>query len=445
MPAWLYVAYASAFCAAFAYLSLRHLPFIKTKFNEHKADIALVGAISLFFILLNGELLFDTLYIPRHDNMKNDYPFFHHMIDTLVQDGTLPYWQPYAGGGQPTFIYLNNMFLLHLPHLISYVLFPFYAKSALTISIFWRMVILENLAFSLGVYLMLRAMLKDRFAALFGFAVCLLSGITVGTLHQEQLMASIFYIPWVGLCMTRFMRGGTLAWGILGGLLLGLSLLSHYPQLVAYFWGVTLLSHAVFNMREFRGMPGKRLLLVALVLVPFVGFDALMMFQYVGRITSPLRYGAASGVEYSYSMLTAPAMSVSSLHPHTVLHYLFPETFHTMSTTDSLSFSKDMTGVALGQWKLDNLIFYIGLIPLFFVVYALIKVQSRMLKSLLLASALMLILALGANSFGYFLLYRYVPLSSFQRIPLHLANYINLYLVIIASMGFKAFMDKGQR
>lgn len=443
----LYSLYAALLLAGLIALTARSFRPIVARLRPHLADIVLVGAVALLYVLLSGDLLFHVSRLPYHDNAKYAFPFFHHMVDTLVQTGGFPYWLPYAGGGQPTFLYLNNTFLLHLPHVVAYILSPLYPGDINTLALWWWMIVLQNLAFALGVYLFLRLLLRERYSALFGFAVCLLSGITSGTLHQEQLMASIFYIPWVAIFFMRYIRDKSMLWGVLGALWLGFSLLSHYPHLVAYFWAIAGISYAVFHPGEVTTLVRERwrqLAVFGVIVCAMFAVDAVLLVGYLDRITSPLRHGAQQGVTFTYDMLTdSETLAVSSFHPHTLLHYLFPQTFYQMSTTDAMLLMPEPSGLSLGQWKLDNLTFYLGLIPLCFVVYAYAHVRGALIKALSLAVFLIFLLALGGESFGYYLLFKYLPMATLQRIPVHLANYINLLLIVIASLGFKAFVEAG--
>lgn len=54
----------------------------------------------------------------------------------------------------------------------------------------------------------------------------------------------------------------------------------------------------------------------------------------------------------------------------------------------------------------------------------------------------MFFFALGANSYGYYLLYKFLPFANLQRLPVHLGNYINLFLVLLSVSGMQTFLEQ---
>ena len=332
---------------------------------------------------------------------------------------------------------MNHVFLFHLPHLAAYVLYPLVWQKVTTLQMYWLVLIFGNLFFSLGCYGFFRVLFPNRVACLYGFVVCLFSGVTVGTLHQEQLMASIFYVPWAALFGILFFRSGKTAWVVLAALFFGLALLNHYPHLVFYFWGSLFVSFAVFSRKtilEFireNGTRVRRFIGLAAMLVPFFLLPIAWLYgHYKPLLVSPARDARSMGVAASYAQIL-DSLETNSFNVHTLLHYVFPQTFFAIPQDHPL----------FGQNRLDNFVFYLGLLPLFFAVFEAVKGKAAYRRPVLLALGILFLLAMGGHSFVYFILYKLMPFSNLQRLPVHMANYCNLLLILLSVGGCSSYLE----
>jgi len=410
---------------------------ILSAFKKHWKEIFSLGIIiSLFFVRSSG-VLFTEKFRVLHDNWIHAYPLFHFFNDSIVQTGAMPYWNPYIDGGQPTFWSLNHYFLFHLPHLIAYLIYPFIYKHVSTLLLYWWVIIMSNLLFSLGCYFLFRLLFSNWQACLFGFIVCLFSGITAGTLHQEQIMASSFYIPWAWGGLIIFFRTKKMVWGILSSVLIGISLINHNPHLIVYFWAILLISFLVIRWSDFRRMwhtDRKQWLLMLAIGIPIILVIASPTFvlygEYKALVVSPYHTEMGENIAVSYDYLVK-SKDTNSMSFNTLFHYIFPKTCFDLSL--------------LGYFRLfplDRLIFYIGLLPLFFAAYELFRGTSSSRKVYALSALIMFFFALGPNSYGYYLLYKFLPFANLQRLPVHLCNYINLFLVLLSVSGVKTFLEQ---
>ncbi len=418
-------------------LSGIYCKLIAGMFKKHWREILSLGVIVFFFFRFNSDVLLKEKFRVLHDNWIHAYPLFHYFNDSIVQTGAMPYWNPYIDGGQPTFWSLNHYFLFHLPHLIAYLIYPFIYKHVSTLLLYWWVIIISNLLFSLGCYFLFRILFSNWKASLFGFIVCLFSGITVGTLHQEQIMASSFYIPWAWGGLIIFFRTKKVGWGILSSILIGMSLINHNPHLIVYFWGILSVSFLVIRWSDFRRMwrtSWKQWLLMIAIGIPIILIIASPTFvlygEYKALVVSPYHTEMGEKIAVSYDYLVR-SKDTNSMGFNTLLHYIFPKTYFDLSL---LQYFKN--------FSLDGLIFYIGLLPLFFAVYELFRGTSSLRKVYALSAAIMFFFALGPNSYGYYLLYKIVPFANLQRLPIHLGNYINLFLILLAVSGVKTFLEQ---
>ncbi|MBI3251924.1 MAG: hypothetical protein HYZ52_01200 [Candidatus Omnitrophica bacterium] len=426
------------FLSAMGLLSLVNIRAVGRWVHRHLADIFCMTAAIGLFLVLSSDLWGTSRYQPRHDNWKYAFPFFDFFLDSLARTGELPYWNPYVNGGMPAFLWINHVFLFHLPHLMAYAVYPLAWHQVTTLQMYWFTLVVGNLIFSLGCYGVFRMLFFNRVAAIYGFVLCLFSGVTVGTLHQEQLMASIFYIPWVALFGILYFRSGRLPWGILSALFFGLSLLNHYPHLVFYFWGTVSLACAVFfsgNISEFfrkNGPRVRRFVFLAGIFIPIFFLPIAVLYgHYKPLLVSPARDAQTMEVTASYDQIMN-SLETNSFNIHTLLHYIYPQTFFSIPQDHQL----------FGQNRLDNFIFYLGLLPLFFALYEALKGKGAYRRPVLLSLGILFLLAMGGNSFGYFLLYKLIPFSNLQRLPVHVANYCNLLLILLSVGGVRTYLEK---
>jgi hypothetical protein len=431
----LYLFYTLILLASWAVLTFRYRKEICLIGVQYKVEIMGMGLISLLYLVLNAPVLFGDSFRVVHDNWKYAFPFFHLFLQNLSQAGELPYWNSFVNAGEPSFLFLNHNYLLHLPHVFAYLIYPLIKGFVSTMQVYWWTIVMENYLLGLGIFFLVRVLWGKGPSSTISFAICLFSGISVGVLHQEQINAAMFYIPWFFTFAILYYRSHKPVWWFLSCLFAGYSLINSYPHLVIYFCGVVFLCGLFYYKPQkqqiaelFRCLGWKKGFIGIMIAIMMALPTVFIFLEYSPLLASPYRSGEAGQLEASYNDILQ-SINTNSFNLHTLFHYFFPKTFDTFF-------------LYLGQWHLDNFPFYIGILPLFFVGYGLIKGTHKQIKFWFICLLIILFLGIGGHSFGYFLLYKFVPFSNLQRIPLHLADFINICLVLLAAGGLKQLWDK---
>ncbi len=416
------------FLCGFLWLAFTNKSYLLSWAKQRQKFLYSGLLLTFIYLILNNYLFIDAR--PVGDNWSYAFPFFNYLFQSFSVTGTPPFWNPYVNHGEPTFLFLNHNYLLHFPYILFYVLAP-YLKGIDPYKIFWSAVLWSNYLTALGVAFSVWVLTRLQKVALFSFAVALFSGLSVGVLHQMQISASMLYIPWLlGFLLLWYQTEKRVYW-YLSCWCLGYSLINHYPHLVIYFWGILGFSWLLLRRVEIPCLIlklrrlGPLHIFSGLTLSIFLALPTLWMFvEYSPQIISPYR-GVSSQLNVDYNFLISSS-TTNSFNPHTLFHYIFPQSF--------ISVHK------LGQARSDNLPFYIGILPLLFSIYGLC-VQNSKISVIKMSVFLVLLLGMGAYSFGYFFLFTLIPFSSLQRIPLHFANYLNFLLILLSASGIKTFLQ----
>ncbi|HXI12746.1 MAG TPA: hypothetical protein VNM92_08870 [Thermoanaerobaculia bacterium] len=177
--------------------------------------VALVS--SVFIILVSSQIFF--FY---RDNFSTHFPI-KLISASLFRAGEIPYWNFFAGGGQP--LAGNPNTLTFYPDNLLYLLFP--ALTAFNLHFLIHLTIaffaMRSLAIAIG---------ASRRAATIGATFYLISGITVSALAFYNLIITIAWIPAALLCAERLVLGVSWTRVLFLGSVLGLIGLSGEPVTV---------------------------------------------------------------------------------------------------------------------------------------------------------------------------------------------------------------------
>jgi len=382
--------------------------------------------ISSLFLLLNYELIADGSRMLK-DNFYYAFPFFNYIFQSFSQTSDFPLWNMFTNHGEPTFLFLNNNYLLHLPYIPFYVLSKFISHID-PIKIFWSAIIFANYIQALLISLLVYLLAKSKIIFFYAFVISLFSGVAIGQMHQMQINASSLYLIILFIFLILWAQSGNKVYWYLSSFFLGTSLLNHYPHLVVYLLITIIISLYFFNnsllirfFKDFKKL-GTFHILFSLILFIIVSSPIFILyFSYVDLYVSPFR-GRDLFSNYSYLINTA---DTNSFNFHSILHYIFPKVFFKTH---------------LGQIGLNNLIWYMGIIPLFFSIYFLLN-KSKNYSFLKMVVFVVFFLGLGAHSFGYFILYKFFPFAEMQRLPAHFASYLAPILIIASAIGLRDFFN----
>jgi len=395
----------------------------KFTFKINKKNLHYLLIISLYALIAYAFFV-DTL--TAHDNFHYTFPYFDYIYQAVQKTGTFPLWNPFLNHGEPTFLFINHNFLTHYPNIFIYLLSPMLVNLKSS-NVFWISIHLGIIIQAIGFTSLVHLIFKNHSISAYALIMSLFSGLAFGEFHQFQINATMLYIPWQLFFLILWMRKNESIFLFLFCFFFGYSLTNHYPHLILYFWLFLLISVYFFKKDAYKTfinkiMNEKKIILFYGILLFFVAFlpTLLIFYEYHNTLVSPYRMEAISSdnpLTSAYSFILA-FKDTNSFNIHTIFHFLFPKTLSTMK---------------LGQYTLDNSFFYIGIIPILFCFVSFFAFKE--IKYLIFLLIIFLLIGSGGYSFGYLILYNYLPFSDYHRLPLQNAFFITPLLIFLSTYG----------
>lgn len=214
---------------------------------HHAAQVSTL-ALAIGLLISQWEIFGDPNALLPRDNFKIHYSFFVYFAEFLRYLNHVPDWVYTAKGGVWIEPLANNYDFL-APYRIAASLVAWGTNLSLAliykISFLW----LGQGVFLTGIYFLAKRLLGNIPWACALTALAILSPITVGILHQEQVLSSVIYLPYLWLCALEIPRQPRLL--ILLASLLGLSMNQNYPQQILIYFGVAAIAGFIASA-EFR-------------------------------------------------------------------------------------------------------------------------------------------------------------------------------------------------
>ncbi len=235
-------------------------------------------------------LAFGTAWILSPEMVEGDsawlqYPTFEFVARSFAGGRFLPPWLPQSSGIRIGLLNINVPF--DLPHkAFTYFLYSLFPLPLPTV--YKLQYLLGVMTFSLGWWLVLLRITRNRPAAYFGLLMITLAGTGI-TFHQEQVVATAYLLPWFILALMSTEKHPL--WLIPAAVIFGLGLAFHYPQIQAASFALVALTLALAGFwHPVRAMnAGKRYLLPALALAFIATGPALYVWSQSPRMASGLR------------------------------------------------------------------------------------------------------------------------------------------------------------
>lgn len=312
----------------------------------------LVLAVLLLWALIHAIHADQFIY---HDSWKHIFPVVYR-IAASGSCGDLPAWLGTIDNGSPTAAYAISMSLTHVLRVPT-----MYALSCLDLApldalyVHKLQIILSWLLFAAGMYVLGRVLYRDRASAAYLLVATLVSGAGLDALHSDQIVSELFWVPWVTAAFALFNRHRSDPRSALffnaGVLFFSVSLLDHYPHLVALAvliaGALYLALHGRDTLTFFRGNAVRLLPGAAVILM------VLLQLLYVQRVISDY----APSLRGDLVVDPAKFGSTGFLQPTAVVTPFFPLTF-------LADYEKLFNTMPQYIFRLDNLLLAFGAIPL---------------------------------------------------------------------------------
>ena len=368
-----------------------------------------LGLSVLFFhrAVFSSEVFFlrdlQQVYLPLRDYWRE-----------RVLSGGFPQWYPFDGLGQP-YVGMVISGAFHPAQLLSLVLPGVQALK-------WNILLCFPLAF-LGMNCLARRLGWEPLPALLTAVHYTFSGYLVGITNNPLYLTAAATLPWVLWSLEGFLSGPTVWRGLGASVLLGLVLLAGDVQGYAVCCGGALLWSAcrpasggrVRSLSGAMGVLGVSVLLSAVQILPTL--------SVLGEVR-------ASGQTASEAM-------VWSVHPLRLLEFVFGPLFAGVPGERlQTAISQRLLSTSKNNLWVDSL--FLGAPALLFV-GVLLATQARRLRTVILASAtlLVLLLALGKHAGLYAWLFEVLPPWRTFRYPEKLMPFVTFALALAAGAGWR--------
>jgi len=366
----------------------------------------------VYALVLFWPIPFADVTIAGGDILQQFYPWTEFWVSEL-QDGGFPLWNPYTYGGSP---FLGNLQIA-----------PFYPPQFLLpllspLEFFGWTLLLHAILAGWAMYLLIHWLTNDRYCATAMGLVYLSSGFLITRIHDGHVTI-MNGLPWVPLAVLLYLRWAQRpSWGrwTLTALVLGVQCLGGQPQ-IAY---LTIFLLGLIALRQswvvYRG--GERAmdrvlqpvgaLLLAVLAGTLLSAAAWLPFYEFNKL-SAIR---SAGASYEYA-------SKDSLPFRHLFTFLMPFLYGDPTTPQGF------WGSRTGYHEICG---FLGIGTLLLAMIGLLAPRFERKWFWAGVALLCLLLALGANTPLYKLLYWFLPGVRYFRVP---ARFLLLYSVCMCVLG----------
>lgn len=370
----------------------------------------LVLFLFIFLALWQISMLFCAL---KWDALDVVFPFRYHFSES-IQSGYFPLWNPYQQTGVP--YYADLQAPTYYPELLLVSLFSGYGLYVMNF-----LFILYLMIAGAGMYNLSFHFNKNRGASLIAGAAYALSGFVIGHGQHVFLLIGTAWIPFVLLNYLKMNSSGKLIYVLKTAVFLFLMITGSYQALTILLFYLLIFIFIYFIIQS--GKLDKKKILIILkqngfLLFIIIIFSLPLLFATLEVLTSVERLDEGVSLESTLK---------NSLSPKSLLSLILP--FSTLKNHEF--FGSDIS--------MRN--FYIGLIPLLFLIPALLK-KRKAVEYILFAFALILL----AASFGGYLpvrelMFNHVPFMNLYKYAPFVNVFCYLACILIAA-NYIAYFNK---
>lgn len=354
------------------------------------------------------------------DPVRQQYVWREVSIEELKQ-GKLPLWNPYSFSGTP--LLANFQSAVFYPLNILFFILPF--------SVAWGIgILMQPLLSGVFLYLYLRHFAVNQYAAALGGLAFSFSGFSIAWLEWNTVVHTILWLPLALLSIEKVLRASTAPWivGLIPTMTKWLcvftvslicSLFAGHLQVFFY----TLSFLIVYLLCRFIQLREKKLkILLHFTFYIFI-VAAITSIQWVPTF----QFIQQSAREVDQGSWEKPGWFIPWQH---LLQFIAPDFFGNPATNNYW-----------GEWNYGEFVGYIGILPLLFVLYALIFRNDR--KTWLFGGATIVCLLMALPSPLAELPYRWnIPFLGTSQ-PTRLLSLICFCLSILAAFGLDDWIKRG--
>ncbi len=376
----------------------------------------LVPFIAIFGVVLLQYALFFHKRLPAHDALFS-FEMFSNLYTSLLYNQEIPLWLPYYNYGVP-----NIYSLLYVaPTSFIVAVVGLLAKSESVLTLFYSSILLEEFVFLVGVYFLARRLYTNIRVAWFVTLSCAMTTFPLWQIYFDFRL--YVWLPYLLYFAIKFADKGDINYLFVLGSVLILSMVGqagYFLPMIGIYVGIFLLTYVWANNKSFRfvelsSISRPRTLASLAVLALLSGLFGWLQYHQFDDLS-----------------LYVPGREFNSLNvPRDVfLSYGF--------NPDIRKFFEFLYAVPS---NIDTR-FFIGYLPLVFVLYALVSVGMRKYISFLAVAIFIVALACSQLTPIAPMLYDIIhPIRVYRHIGL-LLGVAKLMLVFIAGFGLEHFLSR---
>lgn len=385
----------------------------------------------LALIVFNRALLPNAM-LYGSDFVSGAYMTYKYIAGSIYDLNQFPLWDYRLYGGSPmvdalTYGHSFYPFLILTPYVYKLGIDP------ATLNAWYYF--LHLLLAGAGVYLFLRSLRLSGAASFLAGLAYMFTGSIASLMyagHDAKIIVSAL-LPWLLLAIDRASRTRRLVWGLAGGVVIGLALLSphvqmsYYLLLAGFLYGLARMWVIWKDGRDRRSMLKLGGLGLAMLAVGF-GLYAIQAL--------PLQYYlkfSPRGQDKGYAFATSYSMP-----PEEAVNAVWPE-FSGLLDKNS---EQGPTHLYWGRRDLKLHTEYVGVIPFLLAILGVVHSRRKRLKLFLCGlGAFALIVAFGGFTPLYHLVYYLIPGMSKFRGPAMIFNMAAFAVAALAALGAESLLD----
>jgi hypothetical protein len=392
-------------------------------------DLICVAIIYLVSVLVFREIIFKNMAFASEGDTIAALSYRQAGTTLQQSEGEDALWMPYFFSGMPTF---GN--LAYTPHDVSYI--QRYAVAALNLLYLngtWTWFVVYYFLGGTFMFILARHLGFVRPVALFAAFTFMLSPYAVGLAgegHGSKLMALIYLPLIMMLASLVYQRKDLLSFGLLAAAI-GTLLLTNHLQIVYYglvLLGLYFLFRIIVDIRSgILPLARGTALLLGALLIGFCisSYIYLSVYEYAPfSIRGGGTAGSGGGLAWDYA-------TNWSWHPAELVTLLIPG-FFGMQVSTYWGYITPWTNSSV----------YVGLLPVFFAVLALVYRRNAMTIFLAVVAVLFFLVSFGRNfPVLYDLLFTLLPFFNKFRAPSQILHLMPLLMGILGAYGFSALLE----
>lgn len=383
-----------------------------------RKDVIFIILLLSLWIIFFGTLVFTDATFHYRDIAKYYYPTKFFTTES-IQNGEMPFWDPYLSCGNP-FLAILQQGLFYPLSLLCYLL-PFNLG-------FKYFFIIHFFLAGLFLYLLMRKLRIDSYCSFMTAVIFIFSGYLVSLINLLTSLCAVIWAPLIFLFFSEAIQRKSYFFSILVGLILSWQFFAGQPEVLymtVLMSGLYWVFYVFYSIKEQKLKALPELKKTSFIIIPGLIFFFLISLIQMIPFLELVKYSSRKGgIVFDYA-------SYWSFHPLELVTLVIPY------------FSWNFMGAEnwFSQYWLRSV--FIGIWPIMLVFFALWFREEYYKKRIFffILLILSLILSLGKYTPVYYILYKYIPAFNLIRYPVKFMFLVSFSLVVLSGMGLQYLID----